>query len=477
MGCGLMRVLFAEPPKSFWFVMGEYLPPPLGILGLASYLERELPQVEIEVVDCQAMQLDWRGLERRIESFRPDVFASSGLATCNAYVAARAAASAKKVDPKILTVVGGQHFTALPKESLEAFPEIDVVVRGEGEETFAELVRGRLEGKSLSEVRGISFRNDGEYYATDGRPLIENLDDLPLPGYHFVKELVHKYHFTMMAGPDVRYALIEGSRGCSHSCTFCSQWKHWQGRWRTKSAKRIADEMESLYRNYDFRFQWLTDDNFPLGQHVSELCDELIKRGVSERVDWFVQARCDDVVEHSEIVQRMWKAGCRWMLLGAENCDPEILHAYGKSIKPEDTSEAVKVLKANGIFAQTTFIIGHRKDTGDSIRKLKEFANQVDPDLAIFMILTPFPGTEVYQEAERMGWIEDRNWADYDMIHAVMPTETLSREQLHGELYRCYRDFYGSWRRRLQGIFSSSKLKRKTYRYLAQQALLQQFRG
>jgi anaerobic magnesium-protoporphyrin IX monomethyl ester cyclase len=472
-----MRVLLAEPPKSFWFVMGEYLPPPLGILELASYLERELPQVEIEVVDCQAMQLDWRGLERKIESFRPDVFASSGLATCNAYVAARAAESAKKVDPEILTVVGGQHFTALPRESLDAFPEIDVVVRGEGEATFAELVRSRLEGRPLSEVEGISFRYDGRYCATGARPLIEDLDSLPLPGYHFVKDLVHKYHFTMMAGPDVRYALVEGSRGCSHSCTFCSQWRHWQGRWRTKSARRIADEMESLHRDYDFRFLWLTDDNFTLDQHVSELCEELVRRGLSERIEWFVQARCDDVVAHSGVVPKMWRAGCRWMLLGAETSEPEILHAYGKSFRPDETYDAVKILKANGVFAQTTFIIGHRRDTRDSIERLRDFADRLDPDLAIFMILTPFPGTEVYQEAERNGWIEDRNWADYDMIHAIMPTETLSREQLQEELYRCYRSFYGSWRRRLQGIFSSNRLKSRTYRYLARQAVLRQLRG
>jgi anaerobic magnesium-protoporphyrin IX monomethyl ester cyclase len=292
-----------------------------------------------------------------------------------------------------------------------------------------------------------------------------------------VKDLVHKYHFTMMAGPDVRYALVEGSRGCSHSCTFCSQWRHWQGRWRTKSARRIADEMESLHRDYDFRFLWLTDDNFTLDQHVSELCEELVRRGLSERIEWFVQARCDDVVAHSGVVPKMWRAGCRWMLLGAETSEPEILHAYGKSFRPDETYDAVKILKANGVFAQTTFIIGHRRDTRDSIERLRDFADRLDPDLAIFMILTPFPGTEVYQEAERNGWIEDRNWADYDMIHAIMPTETLSREQLQEELYRCYRSFYGSWRRRLQGIFSSNRLKSRTYRYLARQAVLRQLRG
>ena len=103
--------------------------------------------------------------------------------------------------------------------------------------------------------------------------------------------------------------------------------------------------------------------------------------------------------------------------------------------------------------------------------------NDIDPDLAIFMILTPFPGTDLYEEANRKGWIEDYNWANYDMVHAVMPTETLTRKMVQEELYKCYREFYGSINRRLRGIFSSNKLKRITYRYMASQGLLRQLQS
>ncbi len=129
-----MRVLFVEPPKEFWFVMGEYLPPPLGIIQLAAYLEDKVKDVEIEVVDCQAENLSWAGLEKRIESSDPDIVASSGLAT-NTYTVVQTFATAKKVKPDVLTVTGGQHFTALAQESLEQYPEIDVIVREEGEQT------------------------------------------------------------------------------------------------------------------------------------------------------------------------------------------------------------------------------------------------------------------------------------------------------------------------------------------------------
>jgi anaerobic magnesium-protoporphyrin IX monomethyl ester cyclase len=471
-----LRVLFVEPPKDFWFVMGEYLPPPLGLLQLAAYLESRTRGVEIEVLDCQARMVDWKGLERRIEEFDPDIVASSGLATCNTYVAVRTLETAKKVKPKVLTVVGGQHFTATAHESLEAYPEIDVIIRGEGEQTLVELVKAVVDKSSFSNVRGLSFRHKGRVCHTSSRPLIENLDTLPFPGYHFVEDAVHRYHFTMMAGRSTRYALIEGSRGCPYKCSFCSQWVHWQGRWRVKSPKRIADEMEFCYVNYGSRFFWLTDDNFGLGQHANELCNEIIRRDFAEDIMWFMQARCDDVVRHSRILPKLRKAGNRWILLGVETPNRSTLEAFDKNITPEDSAKAVKLLKQNDIFAQTTFIIGERKDSEESMERLREFVNEIDPDLAIFMILTPFPGTKIYEEAKRNGWIEDTNWAHYDMVHAIMPTQYLTRMEVQEQLYECYRSFYSSLPRRLRGLFSTNKLKRKTYRYLASQSVLRELK-
>jgi anaerobic magnesium-protoporphyrin IX monomethyl ester cyclase len=471
-----MKVLFVEPPKEFWFVMGEYLPPPLGILELAAYLESQDKNVEIEVLDCQAGKLGWKELERHIESSNPDIVAPSALATCNAYTVVRAVETAKKVNPNIKTVVGGQHFTATAQESLETYPEIDIIVCGEGEQTFTELVQELKKNKpSLSKIKGLSFRQNGKIIHNPPRPLIENLDALPLPGYHFVREHMSKYHFTMMAGTK-NYALIEGSRGCPHKCTFCSQWKHWQGTWRRKSAKRIADEFEYCYNEFGSKFLWLTDDNFGLGKHASDLCDEIIKRGISEDIMWFMQVRCDDIINHQNILPKMRKAGNRWMLVGIESGSEDTLKRFHKKITPEDAKQAIKLLKENDIFAQATLIIGERKDSAKSIAKLREFVNHLDPDLAIFMILTPFPGTDLYETAKQNGWIEDTNWANYDMAHAVMPTETLSREEVQEELYKCYRSFYGSASRRFKGLFSPNKLKRRTYRYLASQGLLKALR-
>jgi anaerobic magnesium-protoporphyrin IX monomethyl ester cyclase len=110
------------------------------------------------------------------------------------------------------------------------------------------------------------------------------------------------------------------------------------------------------------------------------------------------------------------------------------------------------------------------------MEEFREFVNHVDPDLAIFMILTPFPGTALFETARREGWLEDYNWANYDMIHAVMPTLHLSCEEVQDELYQCYRAYYGSMKRRVTGVFSRNQFKRTTYRYMASQGLLQSLR-
>jgi len=462
-----MKVLLVEPPKDHWFLMGEYLPPPYGLLQLASYVETKIKDVDIKVVDCQARHLNWKGLEKEIESFDPQIVAASGFATCNAYTAVRALELAKKVNPEILTVTGGQHFTATAQESLETYPEIDVIVRGEGEQTLAELVKNVKNKSFFPKIKGISFRHNGKILHNSPRPLIKDLDELPYPGYHFVKDYVHKYHFAAMAGRNAPYASIEGSRGCSHRCTFCSQWWHWQGTWRLKSPKRIADEIAFCYHNYGSRFIWFTDDNFGLGDRASRISEELLQRKLGDDLMWFLQWRCDDVVQNKDALPKMRKAGLRWVMAGVESPRHSTLEKFKKGLNPEDTKMAIKLLKKNDIFAHTDFIIGEREDTAESIASSREFANELDPDLVIFTILTPLPGTEIFEEAKKNGWIEDWNWAHYDMAHAIMPTETLSRKEVQEELYQCYRNFYGSWKRRFEGLFSRNVLKRRVYWYMA----------
>lgn len=463
----ILKVLFVEPPKDIWFVMGEYLPPPYGIIQLAAYLQKANPTVQIEILDCNAEKVDWKMMETRIAASNPDVVACASLATCNTYPVVKTLEIAKRVAPDALTVTGGQHFTSVAQDSMKLYPVIDVIVRNEGEQTLTELVSARQQGTGLGNILGISFRNAGVITHNPPRPLLENIADLPFPGYHLVKDLMPKYHFSIMAGKDAPYALIEGSRGCNHQCTFCTQWRHWQGCWRLKSAKRVAAEMAYCSQEFGSEMIWLTDDNFGAGQRPREIAEEIIAKQLPKDAWWFVQARCDDIIRNKDILPRLAKSGLNWVLLGIENSEPSTLDYFKKGITPNDAKTAVKLLKDNGIFAHAMLIIGNRKETRQSIRRLREFADDLDPDFVMFGVLTPFPGTDVHAEAERNGWIEDRNWSHYDMIHAIMPTETLTTHEVQEELYGCYRSFYGSWSRRLGGVFSSNEMKRRTFIHMA----------
>jgi anaerobic magnesium-protoporphyrin IX monomethyl ester cyclase len=472
------RVTFVEPPKDFWFPMGEYIPPPFGILCLAAYLEREVEDVQIEVIDSQAEGLNWDTLKGRIESTHPDIVAPAGLATCNSGFALWTAAIAKELDPEIKTILGGQHFTALAWETLSRFPQVDAVARGEGEQTLSEFVEACRGEAALSDVLSLSFREGEGVRHNPERPLICDLDTLPYPGYQHVAEHMKGYYFALMAELEEPFAIVEGSRGCSHNCSYCSQWRFWTGRQRSKTPRRVADEMEHLHEEYGSRFFWLTDDDLNLGKWTSELCDELIGRSLSDEVTWFTQARCDNIVSHRDLLPKMRRAGNTWMLVGFDTPHAEALEGFRRhGINESSSKEAVGLLRSNDIFSQGTFIIGERHDTRDSIRAIREYADRLDPDIATFMVLTPFPGTEIYETAREKGWIESDEWGDFDMIHAVMPTESLTVEEVQEEIYDCYRSFFGSRTRRYSALFSSNPITKRTYRYMAKQAILANLRG
>jgi anaerobic magnesium-protoporphyrin IX monomethyl ester cyclase len=477
-GCHSLRVLFIEPPKDFWFILGEYIPPPFGILTLAAYLEANYKDIETEVVDCQAEELNWEKLEKRIDSFQPDLVAPSGLGTCNAYNVIHTANLTKQVTPSAKTVVGGQHFTALADGTLRTQPNIDFIIRGEGEKTLTELTDRLREHKSLDSVAGLSFRHENQVIHNKDRPLIQDLNSLPMPAYHHVQKHMKKYYFALMADKNSPFAIIEGSRGCSNNCIYCSQWRFWKKTQRNKSPQRIADELQHLHTEYGTRFFWLTDDNTGLGPRMNELCDEIIKRKINEEITWFIQARCAEIIQSKGILPKMRKAGNVWVLIGFDGPDAQTLEAFRrKGITQPTAKESVELLKKNGIFAQGTFIIGQRGDSHESIKGLKEYADWLDPDIATFMTLTPFPGTEVYETAKANNWIEDQDWSHYDMIHAIMPTEHLTREEVQKELYECYRTYFGSWNRIYGRILSGNPITRQTYQYLARKAILTNLRN
>ncbi|MBN1860346.1 MAG: cobalamin-dependent protein [Candidatus Thermoplasmatota archaeon] len=466
---------FVEPPRTFWFVMGEYLPPPSSLLILAAYVERELPDLDIDIVDCQADRLDWKDLAKYIESAHPSIVLTSGFTT-NAYTCAKTCEIAKTVSEDITTIVGGIHFSFTPEESLQNFPEIDYIIRGEGERTLVDLIKTLQRKGKIGDVKGISYRHNDTIIHTPPRPLIENLDTLPYPAYHLVEKNLKRYHFTMMAGRNTRYMILEGARGCEHKCSFCTQWNHWGGRWRTKSAKRIADEIEFLNDSYGGVFLWLADDHMRLSYRGKQLYEELRKKQCKDDIMLFFQARTDDIAHNPTLIGNLREVGTYWILCGVETDSQELLQEYKKGISTQDAYQAIKIMKQNDVFSQAMFVIGARNDTHESIERLRRYSLDLTPDIAIYTALTPFPGTVYYEAAKKNGWIMDANYAHYDMAHAIMPTETLTRKEVQEELWRCYRAFYGSIPKNIAGVFAKNKLKRILYRHMAGQFVLEKFR-
>ncbi len=453
--------------------MGDYRPPPLALLCLAGFLEANYSGIDIQVMDCQSEEAGWDDVQRRIETYNPDIVAPSTVSSCNADITIRVATLAKLVNIEIVTVAGSQHFSALAQESLEAFPQLDCIVRGEGEISLLELVQTIEENASLYRVKGLSFREKGKVVHNPDRPMISDLDSLPYPGYHFVREHMEEYRFP--AGKNLPFALVEGGRGCAHSCSFCGQWRYW-GSCRQKSPQRVADEFEYLYREFGSRFLWLTDDYIQLNNWMNTLCDELMERGITDDLLWFFQTRVDEIISGQELLPKLRETGLQWVMTGLESHDSELLEKYCKGIDVEMGKKAITLLKENNILAQTTAIIGHREESHESIQAFREWINEVDPDIAVFMTMTPYPGTPLYEKALKNGWIEDPRWTRFDMVNAIMPTEHLTREEVQNELYATYRSYYG-WRRRIGGTLSLNQVKRTYYRHMMLKGFLNTLKG
>lgn len=190
----------------------------------------------------------------------------------------------------------------------------------------------------------------------------------------------------------------------------------------------------------------------------------------------FFQARTDEVADHPDIIEKLREVGTYWIMCGVENDSEETLKEYRKGITTSDSYKAMKILNDHDIFSQAMFVIGARRDTHESIERLRQFSMNIQPDIAIYTALTPFPGTEYYAAAKNNGWIEDTNYTHYNMAYAIMPTESLSRQEVQEELWRCYQTFYGSIPKNISGVFSKNKLKRTLYRHMAGQFVLTKFR-
>ena len=460
-----MKVLLIEPLKLVWEMMRPCIPVPLGLVQLAAVLEEQ--KTDVKIIDCTALNMGRQALAEAIRQEQPDIVGTTAL-TSFLYKAVEVAEVAKDVDRRIITVLGGPHVTYLPEETLRENAAIDIVARGEGELVITDLVRCIERGGQLSQVKGIGFRSNGSVILTEPQPLVD-VDELPLPAYHLLP--MQKYHFALMG----KFATVIASRGCPHRCTFCSEWRFWGSRWRQRDPKKIGDELELLIRRYKVESIWFGDDCFNVSaEMIRGICDEIKTRNLS--FNWFYQGRADLLVEHRDLLPLMRETGNRMAQIGIEASTDRELEELNKNQSLDKVAEAVKLLKDHDIVAQGLMIVGTRNDSADSIIQKVRYMQHLDIDFPIFTMFTPFPGTDVYNEAKANNWLETADYSLYDMSNAIMPTKHLTREQLMASYRWCYAAYYMNIWKLAKGLLSRNGWKRKIWRHMLKFSLKQMVR-
>lgn len=423
-----MKVLLLNPSsQGIYYRLGLTLPP-LGLAYLASFLRQR--GHEVEIIDLNLTKTDLRKFPWQ----KWDVVGISGDTSRQPKVI-ELARIAK--DSGLIVVAGGPHVTFCDKETLQS-GVVDYVVRGEGEEIFAELVEALEQKENPKKVKGISFLEEGKIYRTPAKEPPQVLDELPLPARDLLP--MKGYNKTKLNGRPLTTMVT--SRGCPYRCAFCSS-SHFSGtRWRFRSVEKIVAEVQEIVNNYGFRAIAFMDDNFTFSpKRVLRFTDEIKRQKLD--IYWWCFSRADTIIKNEAMVEEMFKAGARMVFLGIESVNQRVLDSYKKGLTADMTRRAVEILKRNGIRVWGSFVLGALNDTKETIRQTVDYACSLDLDIAEFSILTPFPGTKLFEEAKEKHYIVNYDWSHYDGAHAVMALPDLSPRDIAKETIRAYIKFYG----------------------------------
>jgi len=427
-----MRILLINPPwvkrkGNIWHDVASVMPP-LGLAWIGAFLEREGHVVQI--LDAHAERLVPDVIGQRVREAEP--FEIVGL-TCTTSLYSAAMETARVVRaaaPKAKIVLGGVHPTVLPEETL-AEPAVDWVVRGEGELTLSELASGR----PAEEVAGVSYRIGGVVRHNPDRPLIADLDSLPMPAYHLLP--MHLYHPAVGAYRRLPAVSMLATRGCPGRCTFC--YRIFGNKLRVRSGRKLAEEVQYLQDKYGIREICFYDDTFTAARkEVAAFCQGLEDLKVD--LTWSCFARTDTVNE--EILLQMKRAGCHQIMYGVESGNPEILKNIQKRVDMQGVARAIRLTKKAGIVVRAAFMLGNPGETYTTMQQTLDWAIQLNPDLALFNITTPYPGTEMFEWARRNGYLRTTDWEEYDLAHMVMDLPTVESQTVEAFYKKAHRRFY-----------------------------------
>jgi anaerobic magnesium-protoporphyrin IX monomethyl ester cyclase len=402
---------------------------PLGIGYLAAVLEKNCYQVD--VIDCQALRITHEQCRTELSKRNPDVIGMTST-TLTYKSAAQIAKIAKEVNPNCITMIGGSHVSFWDENALKEFPQLDVIVRKEGENTLLELMQRIEGGKSYYDVVGTTCRKGKEIVRNPDRPYIQNLDELPFPAHHlFPLEHLNKYGVVIFP--------VYTSRGCTFWCNFCSAVRMFGRGYRMRSPKNVVDELEHLVKTFGAKQFTFYDDAFSVDQNrVREICQEINNRNL--KIKWDCETRVDMVTR--ELLQTMKDAGCIAVWFGVEAGSQMVIDAMGKGYTLEKIKKAFKMAKEVGLMTVASVVLGFPEETRETAKETTKFIEELDPDDVGYYIATPYPGTPMHDLVTEKGWLKITDFNRYDTATPIFETPLLSSKELREIREKAFQSFY-----------------------------------
>ena len=402
---------------------------PLGIAYLGAVLEKN--GYNVDVIDCQAQKLTHSAFEREIGKHQPKVVGVTST-TLTYKSALKIAETAKQVHPDCVTILGGCHATFWDDKALEECPQLDMIVRKEGEYTLLESVNRLRENKRINDVLGTTCRKNGKIIRNADRPYIENLDDLPFPAHHLLPlRRLRKQGKVIFP--------LTTSRGCVYWCNFCTAVRMFGRKYRMRSPKNVVDEMQFLNEKYGATQLTFCDDTFTVDQsRVEEICEEIQNRKL--KIEWDCETRVDMITK--DLLQKMKKAGCIAVWFGVESGSQRIIDAMGKGFPVAQTKRAFKWTKDAGLMVVASVILGFPDETKETAWETIRLVEKIKPDDVGYHIATPYPGTPMYNYVKENGWLKITDFDRYDTATPVFESPTLSIKDLEEIREKAYQRFY-----------------------------------
>ena len=425
------RVLLVTPPYHSGVVESAGVWMPLNFVYLAGHARAA--GAEVRIYDAMSLGHSHEDIGREIEGFRPDLVGVTAI-TAMEPDARVVCQTAKRLYPATVTVLGNVHPTFCWRQILSEDPSVDVVVRGEGEATFAEIVAALGAGTGLGSIAGIAHRNGGAPVSTPPRAFCPDLDSLT-PAW----DLVDWPRYFYRPRPEGRLAIVNSSRGCRQRCSFCSQQKFWERSWRGRKPEAFVVELEMLRDTHGVRVAMLSDETPTVDRGRWErILDLLIERQTG--VELLLETRVDDIVRDEAILPKYRDAGVSHIYVGVESTNQATLDLYKKDTKVAQSKRAIELINGHDMVSETSFVLGTPEETVESIRTTVDLAKWYGPDMAFFLAITPWPYADLYAELEPH--IATTDYRRYNLVEPVVKPVAMTLEEMQRELHRATGHFF-----------------------------------